>query len=120
MLSKLKLLPGYYVVRLSEPLLEADNSLKPLERAYGFIVHLDLFGADSCFVFELSGRHEEIEQRYQRAIDSGEEGLLMDSLKPVIAGILTDNGTVFLLNEAVVVFLACIGNPIYFSKSSFG
>ena len=76
-----------------------------MERAFRIVVNLDLFGADSGFAFELLGRHEEVEQGNQRLIDSGQEGLFLEPLKPVIADILADNGAVFLLDETVVVFL---------------
>jgi len=78
---------------------------KPLEGAYRLVVHLDLFGPDSGFAFELLGGHEKVEQGNQRLIDGGQEGLFLDPLKAVIADILADDGAVFLLDEAVVVLL---------------
>jgi hypothetical protein len=50
---------------------------KPLERAYGIIVHLDLFRTDPGFAFKLLGRHKEVEQGNQRLIDGGQERLLL-------------------------------------------
>jgi hypothetical protein len=71
----------------------------------GFIVNLDLFGAGPGFAFKLLSRHEEIEQGRQRLINGGQEGLLLEPFKPVIPDILADDRAVFLLYEAVVVFL---------------
>ena len=79
------------------------------ERAPGLVVDLDLFGAHSGFAFEFMGGHEEIEERSRWLVDGGQEGLFLKAFKPVVPGVFPDNGTVFLFDEAVVVFLVVSG-----------
>jgi hypothetical protein len=77
-----------------------------LEGAAGPVIDFDFFGANSCFAFELLGRHEKVEQGNQWPADGGEEGLFLKALKPVIAGVFTDHGSIFLLRKAVVILFA--------------
>jgi hypothetical protein len=64
-------------------------------------------------------RHEEVEERNQRKIDIGKQGLFLNPLKPVIAHVGADNGAVFLFNEAVVILLlaaaSCKGDMVIFT-----
>jgi hypothetical protein len=76
---------------------------QPLEGAFGIVIDLDFFGADSGFAFEFPGGHEEVKKRDKRLIDGGQEGLFLKALQPVAAHIVAHDGAVLLLYEAVVV-----------------
>jgi hypothetical protein len=78
---------------------------EPLERASRLIIDLDFFRAGPGFAFELLGGHEEVEERNQGRIHGGQEGLFLEACEPVITDIFTDDGAVFLFDEAVVIVL---------------
>ena len=76
---------------------------EPLERAAWFVIDLDFFGAHPGFTCKLLGRHEEVKEGCQVSIDGGQEGQFLKPFEPVIPDVLADNGSVFLLDETVVV-----------------
>jgi hypothetical protein len=60
---------------------------EPLERASGFVIDLDFFGAHPCFAFEFLCGHEEVQEGDQGSIDGGQEGLFLEVREAVIADI---------------------------------
>jgi hypothetical protein len=77
---------------------------EPLEGTPRFVIDLDFFGADPGFAGELLGGHEEIKQGNQRRRDGGQEDLFLKALKPVVADIFTDKGTVFCSTKQLSFF----------------
>ena len=77
---------------------------KALGRAAGSVIFFDRFGAGLHLARKLHGGHEEIEKRDQGTGAPGKAGLKDGPPKTVVADGLTDNGAVFLFNEAAVVF----------------
>jgi hypothetical protein len=82
---------------------------EPLEGATRLVIGFDFPGAGSDFAFEFLGGHEEVQEGDQGFVDGGQEGLFLKALEPVIAGVFTDDGAVFLFDEAVIVFVVVPG-----------
>ncbi|MDR0638933.1 MAG: hypothetical protein LBG27_08570 [Spirochaetaceae bacterium] len=85
---------------------QADVFGEPCGRASRLVVNLDLFGTRPGFAFELLGGHEEIEEGNQALAGGGKKSLFLKPFGPVAPCVFAYNGSVFLFNEAVAVFLA--------------